>query len=158
DVAEAMRELTGEIISLAGAEDARRAADREFDASAHDDTALLAPVGEHLLAGRGAGGVTLVQQCQLSPGALRGDEAQRDLGVSELDQIPGTIEGLGRGAQVQGEELGERHRYTVEHLLERAHRGTHAVLLDERNEAVRDPRAARELALRQGKAGAYAAQ
>ena len=40
-------------------------------------------------------------------------------------------------------------RHAVEHLLERTHRRAHAVLLDQRDEAVGDPGAARQLALRE---------
>ena len=50
--------------------------------------------------------------------------------------------------QVEREEVGQRHRDAVQHLLERAHRRAYTVLLDQRNHAVRDARALRELALR----------
>ena len=50
---------------------------------------------------------------------------------------------------IEREELRHRHRHAVEHLLERAHRGADAVLLDQRDQAVGDPGAARQFALRQ---------
>ena len=71
-----MRQLTGKVVSLPRTEYPRGAADGEFDAPADDHAALLAAMREHFLAGRGAGGVALVQQRELPPGALRGDQPQ----------------------------------------------------------------------------------
>src|SRR6516165_7925140 len=158
DVAEAVWELTREIISLAGAEHPRRTADGELDASADDDPRLLAAMREHLLTGRRARRVALVQHRELAAGSLRGNEPQRYLGVTELHQLIGGEERLRRIAQIEREELGERHRDPIQHFLQRADRGTHAVLLDERDEAVGDSRAPRELALRKPEGGTYAAQ
>src|SRR6266702_4939682 len=61
DIAEAVWELTGEIISLARPEHARATTDRQLDSSANDNASLFAAVGEHLFPGCGAGGVTLLQ-------------------------------------------------------------------------------------------------
>src|SRR5215472_6558433 len=88
DIAETMGQLTREIISLSGSEHARRSPDGELDAPADHDPGLLAiAVCLHSIAGGGPRRVTLVQQRQLPAGALGGDEAQRDLGVAELDQL-----------------------------------------------------------------------
>src|SRR5919108_3104660 len=54
DVAEAVRELTGEIIGFARAQHARGAPHGELDAPADHDARLLAPVRHHILAGRGS--------------------------------------------------------------------------------------------------------
>src|SRR2546430_16881794 len=40
--------------------------------------------------------------------------SERDIGIAELDQLIDPEEGLGRGAQVEREELRERHRHAVE--------------------------------------------
>src|ERR1700731_78731 len=66
DIAEAVWELAGEIISLAGPEHARATTDRQLDPAANDDASLFAAVREHLFAGRGAGGVALLQDSELS--------------------------------------------------------------------------------------------
>jgi len=153
-----MRKLAGEIIGLAGSQHARSAAHRELDAPADHDARLLAAVREHFLAGGRAGRVSLVQHRQLPPGALRRHQAQRDLRIAQLDEIVGAEKSLRRSAQVHGEELGERHRHTIQHLLQRAHRGAHAVLLDEGNEPVGHPGAAGKLALRQPESGPDTAQ
>src|SRR5450432_1292449 len=75
-VAEAMRQLAGEIVGLAGPEDPGRAADGELDPPADDDPGLLAAVREHLLAGGRPGRVAFVQDAQLASGPLGGDQAQ----------------------------------------------------------------------------------
>src|ERR1700678_4592880 len=74
DIAEAVWELTGEIISLAGPEYARASADRQLDSATHDDAGLFTAMGEHFLTGRGAGGITLLQDRELPSRALRRDE------------------------------------------------------------------------------------
>src|ERR1700746_4090269 len=74
DIAEAMGQLTRKIIGLAGPEHACGSSDGELDAAADHDAALLAPMRQHLLAGRGAGGIALVQQRQLPAAALCGHE------------------------------------------------------------------------------------
>src|SRR6516164_3953371 len=66
DVAEAVRELAGEIIGLSGPEHARDAAHGELDASADHHARLLAAVRQHVFGGRGPGRVALVQHRQLT--------------------------------------------------------------------------------------------
>src|SRR5215470_869137 len=130
DIAETMGQLTREIISLSGSEHARRSPDGELDAPADHHAGLLAvAVRLHSIAGGGPRRVALVQQRQLPPRTLGGDEAQRDLGVAELDQLLCAEEGLRRGGEIEREELGERHRHAVEHLLQGADRRAHPVLL-----------------------------
>src|SRR5580704_19144424 len=80
DIAEAMRQLAGEIVSLPGTEHARGAADGELDAPADHDPGFLAAMCQHLLLRGGSRRVALVQQRQLPSGALRRHEAQRHLG------------------------------------------------------------------------------
>src|SRR5579863_2710587 len=158
DIAEAMRQLAGEIISLAGTKYARGAADGQFDPPPDHDACLLAPVRQHLLAGRGTGGVALMQHGELTGVALRGHQAQRDVRVAELHEFIGTEKSLWRHAQVQGEKLGQRHGYAIQHFLQRTDRGTHPVLLDKRDESVGDPGAACKFALGKAKCGSHAAQ
>jgi hypothetical protein len=78
--------------------------------------------------------------------------------VAELGELVGVEKGLRRSREIEREELGERHRHPVEHLLQRADRGTHAVLLDERNQAVRDSGTACKCPLRKAKTDPHAAQ
>src|SRR5215469_9380316 len=118
DVAEAVRELTGEIVGFARPEHARRTADGELDAPADHDPGLLAAMREHLLAGGGAGRVALVQYRELPAGTLCRDQPQRYLGIAELDELARAEERLWRSAQFEGEELRQRHRYAVQHLLQ----------------------------------------
>ncbi len=56
---------------------------------------------------------------------------------------------LGLARQVQSKEVGQSHGDAIEDFLERTHRWTHAVLLDEGNQAVGDARAFREFTLRE---------
>ncbi len=70
-----MWELAGEIVSLAGPEYTGGAADHELDSAANDDAAFFTAVGEHLLAGRGSGGVTLVKDRELARRPVRRHEA-----------------------------------------------------------------------------------
>src|SRR5215469_497329 len=86
DVAEAVRELAGEIIGLSGPEHARDAAYGELDASTDHHARLLAAARQHVLGGRGPGRVALVQHRQLTCGALGRHQAQRDFSVAQLDQ------------------------------------------------------------------------
>src|SRR5215472_17601069 len=158
DVAEAVWELTGKIISLAGSEQACCTTDRKLYLAADDDARLLASVRQHLLAGCGAGCIALVQERQLPAAALRRHQAQRHLRITQLDQLVRAKESLRRGTQVERKELRERHRHAVEHLFQGAHRGAHPVLLDERDQPVGDPGAPRQLALREPEIGSHAAQ
>src|SRR6516164_1738755 len=64
DVAEAVRELAGEIIGLAGPEHARGAAHGELDAPADHHPRLFTATCEHLLTGGGPRRVALMQHCQ----------------------------------------------------------------------------------------------
>src|ERR1700757_4870677 len=73
-VAEAVRQLTREIIGFTRAQHACGAADGELDASADHDAGSLATMGEHFLSRGGAGGVTLVQYRELPCRALRGHQ------------------------------------------------------------------------------------
>src|SRR6516162_6639640 len=118
DVAEAVWELTGEIISLTGSEHARRAAHGELDAPVDHHARFLTAMRQHLLAGGSSGRIALVEYGELPPRPLGGDHAQRHLGIAELYQLIGAEEGLWRIAQVEGEELRERHRHPVQHLLQ----------------------------------------
>src|SRR5262249_26966154 len=116
-VAEPVRQLTGEIVSLTGAENARRTAHGQLNATADHDATFLAAVREHLLPGRRAGRVALVQQRQLPSRPLSGDQPQRDCLVAELRELGAAEEGLRRAAQVQREELRQGHGYPVEDLF-----------------------------------------
>ena len=51
------------------------------------------------------------------------------------------------GIEIEGEEVGQRDRDAVEHLLERTHRRTDLVLFDQRDGAVGDAHALGQLAL-----------
>ena len=90
-----------------------------------------------------------MQHGELPARALRGHQAQRGAFAADLHQLVGRIEHLRGAGHVQREELGHRQRHAVEHLLQRAHRRTDAILFDQRNEAVGHAGAARQLALRQ---------
>src|SRR6185437_12163851 len=130
-IAKAVRELAGEVVRFAGAKDPGRSAYRELNAPANHHAAFLATVDDHLITRAGSGGIALVQDRELAAGSLRSDEPQRDLRVAQLNQLIPGKERLRRGAQIKGEKLCKRHRHSVKHLLERAHGGTHAVLLDQ---------------------------
>jgi len=158
DIAEAVWELAGEVISLAGSEDARGAADRQLDPATHHDTRLFAAMSEHFLARRRAASVALSQDRELASRAFRRDEPQRDLFIPDLDELIDAEECLRGGAQVQREEFGERHGHSIEHSFERADGWADAILLDERDEAIRDPGPARQLPLGETKTRADAAQ
>ena len=56
-----MRQSAAKIIRVPGSQDTRFPADIDFDASTHDDAALLAHMGEHFLPGVGAGGIALAR-------------------------------------------------------------------------------------------------
>src|SRR5690242_12247204 len=94
DVAEAVGQLTGKIISVAGTQHARCAPHGELDAPANHDSGLFTAMRRHLLAGRGAGCVALVQHRELPCGTLCGNEPQRHLGVAELYQLICAEKGL----------------------------------------------------------------
>ena len=83
---------------------------------------------------------------------------QRDVAIAEVGQLVAAEEDLRAGRQVECEELCERHRNAVEHFLQRADRRAHAVLLDQRDQAVGNPRAFGELALGEAVKSAHCAQ
>src|SRR5690606_18356913 len=66
---------------------------------------------------------------------------------ADLAQLPRLIEDPGARPEFESKKIGDRNRKAVQNLLERAERGADAVLLDERNRAVGDARAAGQLAL-----------
>jgi len=79
----------------------------------------------------------------------RADQKDRHVAAAEIRQPFALVEEFRGSAIVVGEEVRERHRQHVEDLLERRDRGTDAVLLDLRDEAVGDPGPPGERALRQ---------
>ena len=143
-----MRNRALEVVRVARRQDARFATHRQLDAALDDHAALLARVRQHLLARVRAGRIALVQDRHAALGEAAADEPQLHRPGADIGELRSRKEDLHLAGEVQGEELRERHGDTVEHLLERGHRGAHAVLLDERNEAVGHPRALRQLALR----------
>jgi hypothetical protein len=64
-------------------------------------------VRQHFLAGGCTGGIALMQNRELPSGPLGGDQPERDLLVAQLDQLVGTEERLGCGAQIEREKLGQ---------------------------------------------------
>src|SRR5689334_9894348 len=79
DVPEPVRQVAREVIRFTCRKHARDTRKRELDASFHDDPALFATMREHFITCLSAGGISLVEQRQLAPRALRGHEPQRDL-------------------------------------------------------------------------------
>src|SRR6202789_442796 len=149
DVAEAMRQGSLEIIGITGPEYPRLAADGEFDSSLDDHPALLAGVSQHLLARIGIWRIALVQNRHGAFCETAADQAQLDARGAYIAEFLPWEEHLGLPTEIQGEEIGKRHGNAVEHLLQRADRGTHPVLLDQGNQSVRHPGALRQLTLRQ---------
>jgi len=78
--------------------------------------------------------------------------------LADVGQLFARIEHLHVRGQIEREEFRERHRHAVEHFLQRAHRRADAILLDERDRAVRHARTLGELALRQTVHHAHSAQ
>src|SRR5208283_4358859 len=76
-------------------------------------------------------------------------ELELDCARANIGEIRARKEHFGTTGEIESEEISERHRNTVENLLERRHRGTDAVLFDEGNEAVGDSGALRQLTLGQ---------
>src|SRR5688572_19706599 len=149
DVAEPMRRRAGEIVGITRFEHARLPAHGELDLAAHDDAALFAAMGQHVLAGGSAGLVALGRHRALAARGLRRDQPQGSPFAADLDQLVRRVENLGRARDVQREELRHGEGNAVEHFFERTHRGADPVLLDQRDQAVGDARATRQLALRQ---------
>src|SRR5215470_16632327 len=87
DVAEAVWELTREIISLTGTEHARRAADGELDTPANHHTRFFSTTREHFFTGCRPGRIALVEHCELPPRPRGRDQPQRHLGITELDPL-----------------------------------------------------------------------
>ncbi len=143
-----MRQLAREVVRLTRPEDTGRSADRELDASSHHHTAFFPAVDDHLITGAGPRSIPLMQDRELAPWPLGRNQPQRDFFIPELDQLIHPEESLRGCAQVEGEELGQRHWNPVQHLLEGADRGAHAILLDEGNQSIGHPRTAGQLALR----------
>jgi len=153
-----MWELTGEIISLAGAEYPCLTADRQLDATSYDNPGLFTAMSEHLLASGGTGSIAFMQYGELASRPLGCNEAQGDFLVSQLHELISAEKCLWRGTQIESKKLGERHRDAIEHPLEGAHGRADAILLDERDEAVGYTRPPRKLPLRQAETGTHTAQ
>src|SRR5690606_17828474 len=79
---------------------------------------------------------------------------------THVRQFVGRVERLLGFARVQvlGEEVGQRDRDAIQHLLQRADRGADLVLLDQRDRAVGDAHATGQLALAEATGRAYPLQ
>src|SRR5277367_4369613 len=148
-VAEAVRQRAIEIISVPGSEDSRLSADGDFDLSFDDYSALLARMRQHLLARVGVRCIPLVQYRHAAFGQAAADEAQFNARRADIAQFLPRKKHRRLAAQVQREEIGQRHGDAVENLFQGAHRRAHAVLFDQRNQAVGHAGALRQLALRE---------
>src|ERR1700677_2196714 len=144
-----MWDRTFEIVGVPRRKDARFPAHRQLDAALDDNPALLARVRQHLFAGVRIRRVALVQDRHAAFRQPAADQPELHRPGADIGKLGAREEDLDLAGEIQGEELRKRHGNTVEDLLQRGHRGTDPVLLDQRNEAVGDTRAFRQLALRQ---------
>src|SRR5580704_15992245 len=108
-----MRQSTLEVIGVAGPEDPRLAADGELDFSLDDDAPLLAGVRQHLLAGIGIRRIALVQDRHVAFYQAAADQPQLDAPRTDVAEIFPREKHLRLAAEIQGEEIGERHGNTV---------------------------------------------
>src|SRR5262249_26484887 len=104
---------------------------------------------DHVGAGVGARLVDLVRHLQAAVVPLRRDQLERQRAAADLRQLLMPEEDALARLQVEGEELGDGDGEGVEDALERGELGTRLVELDERDGAVGDAGAARQLALRE---------
>src|SRR6185437_10565668 len=148
-IAKTMRQRALEIIGIPRPQNPRLPTDGQFDLALDDDAALLSRMGQHLLAGIGIRRIALVQYGHAAFRQAAADQAQLHARRADVGQFLPRKEHLRLAAEIQGEEIRQRHRYAVEHLLQRADRRTHPILLDQRNQAIGHPRALRQFTLRQ---------
>ncbi len=158
NVLEPMRQVARKVVRLARLQHTRDAGNRKLNATLHDDATLFAPVSEHLIARFRPRRIPLMEQRELTPRPLSRDEPERYLIVAQLRELLRGEKRLRSGGHVQGKELGEGHRHAVEDFLQRAHRGTDTVLLDQRDQPVGHPRPPRKCPLRKAEGDPDAAQ
>src|SRR5579859_437319 len=138
-----------EVIGIARGEHPGIRAHGQFDLTLDDDAPLLTRVREHFFAGVGLGRIALVQNRHAAFAQAATDQSQLYRARTQVGEFVAREEYLGLARKIQGEEVRQRHRYAVQDLFEGTHRRTHPVLFNERNQAVGDAGALRQLTLRQ---------
>ncbi len=127
-----MRDAAVEIVAVAGPEDALLVAHGHLEMPADNDAGFLALVAEFLLAGIRAGCEPLMAELDTPSGTVGPDQLERDAAAAaDLDQLFLLVERLVGLAQVEREELRDRHRKGAEDLAQRCHLRARLAELDE---------------------------
>src|SRR6266404_3933657 len=148
-ISKSVRNGTLEVVGIARGEHPGIPAHRQFDPTLDDDAALFTRMREHFIAGIGIGRKTLVQNRHAAFAQTSADQPQLYRARADVREFVLREEHLGLARKIQGEKVRKRHRDAVQDFFERTDGRAHPVLFDQRNQAVGDTGALRQLALRQ---------
>ena len=153
-----MRSRAVEIIGIALAENRGFFSDSNLEASAENDAAFLAVMGQRMFSSAGTGLVALREQLDGPVGEVRANLAVGNTALGNFDEFVGPEEDTVLRLAVVREELSQTHRYAVEDFLQHADGRIELAGFDLGDRRVGDTRLARQLALRELEAVANAAQ
>lgn len=157
DIAELMRQRGRKVIPVPRTQHTHLSIHGQLHGAARHQPALFAfGMHDRLFAGARAGGVLFAEQAHLAAGDGGADEQQAQAVAAEVGLFVGAEDVLVFARRlVEGEEVGQGHRYAFEQLFQRADGGADAVLFDQRDGRIGHAAAPGELALGEFVAFAY---